>query len=543
MQNSWLSLIPPLVVLLCGFATRRVIFSLLAGIVSAALIAANFSMYHSTVLIVNRLWHNCELWKFTSWNLFWTSWNAFICIFLFILAILVTLIAYSGGAYAYGRFARRRISDAKGAQTAALLLSVFLFIDDYFSSLTVGSVMHPLTDQFKVPRAKLAFLVDAMGAPLAILCPVSSWVAAIIGFLTENGVSLHLTTETFILADPFLVYIRIIPFLFYSFIIMGSAWFIVRHNISFGLMAQHEKIAQTTGNLFGGKKATRQKIRTAPEHNRRNASMTDFAVPVIILIISVIIGMLFSGGYYLFGGPHTLVIALQHANAAKALFVGGTIALGLCTFFFVIKSRIRLQEIPVLYWDGIKLMTPAIIILLLAWTLGDILRVDLLTGQYLASIVVGAVPMSLVPLLFFATAAATSFAIGSSWGTIAILFPIAIPMLITLSALHAPVQLEQLPVLFPVLGAIFSGAVLGDHISPISDTTIMSSTSTGSHHIDHVQTQMIYAMPALLATGLAFLLAGLLVPYGLIAASLIPATVGLSSSMLIFYLVNKKQNA
>lgn len=538
MINSWLSLVPPIVVLVLGFLTQRVLFSLICGIFSAALIAKNFALYDSIHMIFRKLWVNIELYKLANWSTFWTSWNAFICIFLFILAILVTLIAYSGGAHACANFARRHIKDARGVQTSSLLLSTFFFIDDYFSSLTVGSVMHPLTDHFKVPRVKLAFLVDAMAAPLAVLCPISSWFAAITGFLTENGISLQPGPQTLVLADPLSVYIRILPFLFYSFIIIGSVWFIVRYRISYGSMNKQETIAETTGNLFGGKESVKQRVRAAAVRNQKTASIIDFVFPVITLFISVIVGMLFSGEFYLLGGNRSFFGALQHSNAAITLFVGGILALGIISAFFLMRDKIRINEMPILYWDGIKLMAPAIAILILAWTLGDILRDDLLTGQYLASLIVGSVPIALLPAMFFVACLATSFAIGSSWGTIAIFLPIALPMLLALLNLKTPAHIADLSLLFPLLGAIFSGAVAGDHISPISDTTVMSSTSTGSHHIDHVQTQITYTLPVIFATTIAYVITGLLAAYGPFISALTATVIGLASGIMIFSILN-----
>lgn len=541
MSNSWLSLLPPLIVLIIGILTRDVIISLSLGVFGAAFIVTDFSLIEAFKLSVVKFWNNVQLESLLSKETFWNNGNLFICIFLCILGIIVTLISHSGGAYAYGKAIRKRIYDKKTVETASLFLSMFLFIDDYFSSLTVGSVMHPLTDHFRIPRAKLAFLVDSFAAPLAVLAPVSSWVAAIIGFLSENGVSPLINSDTLILADPISVYTRVMPFVFYSFIIVPAAWLIVRGRMSFGLMNKHEQIAEETGNLFAGKDPVSRKIRGVHERNIENNSIIDFAVPIAFLFISVVTGILYSGQYHLFGGTRTFLEAFQNSKSSIALFLGGSFALIFCISFFVFRRKLHLREVPLECLNGIKLMLPAIIILLLSWTLGDLLRDDLKTGEYLAHLLVGSVSLQFFPLMFFVSAAATSFALGTSWGTMAILFPLAIPMVISLLNLSTPVHVDQVFLLFPVLGAIISGAVSGDHISPISDTTIMSSTSCGAYHVDHVQTQMTYALPILVATAVAYLVAGFLIGYPFYVVVFVPLIIGLIIGLGTLFIRNLLQ--
>lgn len=510
MTGSALSLFPPIIVLILGYATRNIWLSLLVGIGIGALIATHGSPLETVNLIVYRLWDNLDLSTLFSPSKFWESWNSFICIFLLVLGIFVTLIRHSGGAYAYGRAAGKFIRDAKSAETSSLILSLILFMDDYFSSLTVGSVMHPLTDERKVPRVKLAFLVDSMAAPLAILCPFSSWVAAIIGFLRENGVSAEPQSNTLILSSPLSAYLNIIPYIFYSFVMVLSSFYIVRRRISFGLMGEQEEIAKKTGNLFGNASPSARKFRDPHEKNKDQASLLDFLVPIGTLLGSVILGLLYSGEANIFCGTRTCIEALQHSSAATALFTGGVLALTLTTIFYLVRGKIELGELPELFLEGMKLMMPAIIILLLAWTLGDILRYDLHSGDYLAHKMLGTVPKILLPALFFAAASLIAISIGTSWGTAAILFPIAIPMAVSLTELSTPVAIGAIPLFFPILGAVLSGCVAGDHISPISDTTVMSATSTGADHIDHVRTQMSYAVPVIITTGFGFLLLGAL---------------------------------
>lgn len=516
-----LSLLPPITVLLIGYLTHRIMLSLSAGIVLASIIASNFTPLGTIEYVFVTLWNNFEFYNLFSSEKFWQAGNTFICIFLLCLGIFITMLQVSGGAYAYSIFAKRKIKNAKNAETASLILSTGLFVDDYLSCLTTGAVMYPLTDTQKIPRAKLAFLVDSMSGSLAILCPFSSWVAAIVGFLGDNGISESITANTLIVANPFTTFLNILPFLFYSFILITSVWFIVRYRVSFGLMRKFEHIAQTTGNLFGGKKPPLDKT-TRIEHNPLHTTLLEFFFPIIVLLISVLSGILYSGHWWVLGGYNSIWQAFQTASAAAGLFVGGSITLLICTVFFVLRKRIDIHQIPKVYWDGIKLMWSAALVLILAWTFGDLLRNQLHTGEYLASMMLNSVNITILPMIIFFAGCLIAFTIGSAWGTAAMMFPIVIPL--TLSMTNAPMQptLEQVPILFPVLGALLSGCVAGNHISPIADTTIMSCLSTGTKLKDHVHTQMQYALPGIIITGLAFYLSGMLVPYGMIATIIVP---------------------
>lgn len=539
MELSYYSLIPPIIVLVLGYMTHNIWLSLLVGIISASAIATHLSPIDTITMTALKIWDNLEFDKIFVPSRFWESWNAFICIFLFVLGIIVTLLRHSGGAFAYGRMIKRYLRNKKSAETSSLMLSILLFMDDYFSSLTVGSVMRPITDLYKIPRAKLAFLVDSMAAPLAILCPFSSWVAAIIGFLRDNGVSSAANKDTLILASPLTTYLHMIPFVFYSFIIVASSFFIVRKRISFGLMGKHELIAETTGNLYGGRIDVKPPSYDPHDKNKDTASVFDFLIPIAILLLSVIGGLLYSGDWIVFCGTRSCIDAFQNSTAPIALFTGGIVALILCTLFYLVRRKITFSEILPLYKEGILLMLPAIVILILAWTLGDLLRHNLMTGQYLASIMIGSINKAMFPLIFFVISWLIAFSLGTSWGTAAIMFPIAIPLIISFLGLETPATIDQIPILFPVLGAVLSGAVAGDHISPISDTTVMSATSSGSHHMDHVRTQFTYAIPLSCSTALAFLVAGLLNSYNLWIVYGASIAIGILSSFILLSILNR----
>jgi Na+/H+ antiporter NhaC len=534
-----ISLLPAFAVLCVGYMTHRVMLSLSTGIILAALIASNFAPWLTLKTIVLTMWNNLQVEQFFSSTQFWTAGNLFICLFLLVLGIFITMLQISGGAYAYSMFAKKKIKTAAGAETSSLVLSTGLFIDDYLSSLTTGAVMYPLTDTRQIPRAKLAFLVHSMACALTILCPFSSWGAAIIGFLGENGISETISKDTLIAANPFTFFIHVLPFLFYSFLVIASTWFIVRARISFGLMHKFETVAKTTGNLFGGATPPADKSRNI-EPNPHHTTLLEFFVPIIVLLISVFSGFLYSGNWFGFGGQNSLLIALQQASAAAALFIGGNITLVICTIFFVLRKRIEIKQLPKVYWEGIKLMFSAAVVLILAWTFGDFLRNHLHTGEYLAGLMLNSVTITVLPMILFFAACSICFTIGSAWGTAAMMFPIVIPL--TLTMVNSPSQpaLEQVTILFPVLGAVLSGCVAGNNISPIADLTIMSSLSTHTKLKDHVHTQMQYALPGIFVTGFAFLLSGFLIPYGLAVTIIVPLITAFIMNMLILWTLSKR---
>jgi len=398
--------------------------------------------------------------------------------------------------------------------------------------------MYPLTDTQRIPRAKLAYLIDTMSTSLAILCPFSSWVAAIMGFLRDNGVNEHVTATTLIVANPLTTFINIVPFIFYSFISVASVWYVVRRRISFGIMKKHEDIAQQTGNLFGGAENVKFNEREI-EHNPLHTTLLEFFLPMIVLLICVVGGILYSGQWSAFGGNNSFLTACQESSAAAGLFIGGNLALVICTIFFIYRGRIQIRKLPSIYWQGIKLMVSAVVVLMLAWTLGELLRTQLHTGDYLASLMAGSVNITLLPVILFGAASIISFTIGSAWGTAAMLFPIAIPLVLSMTQAPLHPGLAQVPMLFPVLGAVLSGCLVGNHIGPISDTTIMSSMSTNCRLKDHICTQIQYALPGVVVTGIAFLVSGLLLPYGLFVAMVASLSLAIALNTLMLWLLNK----
>jgi Na+/H+ antiporter NhaC len=450
----------------------------------------------------------------------------------------VALMQHSGGAFAYSSFIKKYIHSKRSAETSSLILSTCLFIDDYFNSLTVGSIMYPLTDANKVPRVKLAFLVHSLSSPLVILCPISSWVAAILGFLNKSGIAEKSAATTFVLANPLVIYFKIIPFIFYSFILIIIMWYITQTRISFASMKKHEDIAEKTGNLFGGKEPAKYLLDPITTTNHKNSTLLDFFFPILTLIICILLSMLYSGKWVYLGGQNDFIKAFQNSSAATALFLGGSFSLIICTCFLVLRNRITMTELPKIFSEGINLMFSSVVTIMLAWSFGYILSSQLHTGEYLAHILISSVNITVLPALLFIAALSIAFTIGTAWGTAAMLFPIAIPMVPAILGIQHIPTLEEIPILVPVLGAILSGSVAGNHVSPIADTTIMSATSTRTPIMDHVRTQLPYAIPIMLTTSLGFLLSAKLISFGFAVAAIVPITVSSILAIVIMHILH-----
>lgn len=498
MHTSWIVLIPPLAVLAASFITKKILPSLMLGIVLAAFIVNDFHFYKS----LEKIW-SVLLEQITTID------TLYIFLFLLSLGALISLITLTGGTQAYANLIRSKIKTARGAEAATALLSLVLLFDDFFSSITVGSIMKPITDTFSVARAKLAFLIDSMAAPLVVLMPISSWIATLTMQLSKAGISSTLSNSPLVVGEPYWVYLNTIPYIFYSLFLIASVFFIITNKLSFGPMKRHELIAQETKDLFGGKKPVTTLMEDLPVGK---GSLSDFLFPIVTLLTTTFLGLLYSGKFFLMGGHNGMLQALHQANIFFALFLGATLTLLVSVLYFLSQKKINSSKILIIGTSSIDLMGTSIAILFCSWAFSSLLLNDLHSGNYLAHILVGNVSINFLPCIFFMTASITSIGIGSSWGTIAILVPLAVPMLIEFTSVATPTTVEMLPLLYPLLGAIFAGAVAGDHVSPLSSTTIMSAISSGTHLEDHINTQVIYAIPAFIAAFLAYLITGFLSP-------------------------------
>lgn len=527
MINSWLVLLPTLIVLSIAFMTKKVVPALFVGIILAALIVSDFSLMQTGSIIISNISDQIDISNF------------YMFAFLITLGSLISMMGKTGGTSAYGNLIKKHIKNGKNIELASLFLSLSFAIDEYFNILTVGSIMKNVTDSFAIPRAKLAFFLDSFGAPVLILMPISTWIAMILMQLEKAGVSINPAENPFIWSDPFAFYLQSIPFIFYSIITIVSTFFIVKYSISYGPMQKHERIALSRGNLFGGKEAP---ATTAIYPAHTQGSLFDFVMPISLLLISIFTSILYLGNSWIFGGVNSFLRVIQTVNIFLAFFIGGIVALLVSSAIFLFQKKILISSLPSFFKEGFNLMKDSIIILLLAWTFSSLLKNDLKTGQYIASLIIGSMNAAFLPAMFFITAFITASGMGSSWGTIAVLIPLAIPMITSFFNATLPASPESISLVFPVIGSIFSGSVAGEHISPIGTTTIMATASAGCYLQDHIYTQLPYALPSLFAALIAYLIAGFTIQYGILTSSILSLVSGVLITCMLHILLNKLYN-
>ena len=470
---SCISLLPPVVAIVLALITKEVYSSLFIGIITGALLYSDFNLE----LAINTMLFNEDGGMITKLA---DSWNAGILVFLVLLGILVALMNHAGGSAAFGNWASKRIKTRIGAQIATIFLGVLIFVDDYFNCLTVGSVMRPVTDRHKVSRAKLAYLIDATAAPVCIIAPISSWAAAVTSSVPEDAD-----------INGFQTFIRTIPYNYYAILTLVMLFVLVIRRIDYGPMRKHELNAYK-GDLFT----------TGDEHikdeNARKIStkgkVIDLVLPVLVLITACIMAMVYTGGIL---DGESFVNAFAGADASTALVMGGIIAVIFTFFFYLLRDVITFNDFMECVPAGFKAMISPILILTMAWTLSGM--TNLLGAKvFVASLVEGSAAgfQSLLPAVIFLVALGLAFATGTSWGTFGILIPIVMGVF------------PSGEMMLISIAACLAGAVCGDHCSPSSDTTIMSSAGAQSNHINHVSTQLPYALTCAGVSCVTYIIAG-----------------------------------
>ena len=471
--SSALSLLPPVVAIVLALNTKEVYTSLLVGIATGALLYANGNLE----LALTTLFFNEDGGMVSKLS---DSSNVGILVFLVMLGILVALMNKAGGSAAFGRWASTHIHTRAGAQFATLLLGVMIFVDDYFNCLTVGSVMRPVTDRQKISRAKLAYLIDATAAPICIIAPVSSWAAAVTSSVPEgSGI------------NGFTMFLRTIPYNYYAIMTVVMCLFLIFTGTDYGSMKRNEENAKN-GDLFTTE--DRPYGDDMDDGTDTKGHVVDLVAPVIVLIASCIFGMIYSGGF--FEGVD-FVSAFANCNASMGLVMGSSIALLFTFVFYRTRQVMTFQDFAACIPDGFKAMVSPMLILTLAWTLSGMTGL-LGAKYYVADLLSGsaAALQYLLPVIIFIVAVFLAFATGTSWGTFSILIPIVC---------HAFPEGEMLVL---SIAACLSGAVCGDHCSPISDTTIMASAGAHCSHVNHVSTQLPYALTVAAISAGCYVLAG-----------------------------------
>ena len=458
-----LSILPPIIAIGLALITKEVISSLLVGILAGTLI-------YSQGNVVGMVTSAFELMGSKIGD------NVNILIFLGLLGALVVIVTRAGGSAAYGDWASRKISNRRGAALATSALGCLIFIDDYFNCLSVGTVMRPVTDKHRVSRAKLAYLLDATAAPICIIAPVSSWGASVASYMSDatglNGMA---------------TFVKTIPYNFYAILTIIMILVICLTKLNYGPMAKFEKNAIEKGDLFSNTENIVTEDLGGAAGKALKGKVYDLIIPIVALIVCTVLAMVYTGGGFA-GTP--FLESFGECDSAFSLVLGSFLAL-VATFILYIPRRV-LSFVDFMggITEGIKSMVPAFTILILAWTIGGVCSGDYLnTGTHVGNAISNsAFPAFLLPAVIMIVAAFLGFSTGTSWGTMAILIPIG-------AAIASTPSTEQL--LLPIFGAILGGAVYGDHVSPISDTTILSSTGAGCNHLDHVASQMYYASTVL----------------------------------------------
>jgi tetracycline resistance efflux pump len=513
MENTIYSLIPPLLAILMVVITRRVLLSLATGIIASALLLAEFNI-GTTLSIIG----DAAMGILVSDGALNTS-SVYIILFLLILGVITAFISISGGSRAFGDWAMKRVKTRAGAQMVAAVLGIIIFIDDYFNALAVGQVARPITDRQKVSRAKLAYIIDSTSAPVCVVSPISSWGAYIIA-LIGTILATHGVTEY----SAFSAFMQMVPMNFYVWAALGMVFLVAFGNFNIGAMKAHEDRAFKEGQLYNPMKPIPGELKDDLPTSKFG-SVGDLIWPIIALVVGTVGAMIWTG-YQAVGDNVTLLLVFENTDVTLSLVLGGLIGLvvTLAVFYrqaFVLRG-VKASIFSKGFWEGIKSMLPAIYILIFAWAIVDLIG-RLGTGTYLAGVVENTnFNTAYLPVILFLIAGVMAFSTGTSWGSFGILLPIA-------GDIAAAADISMI---LPAMAAVLAGSVFGDHCSPISDTTILSSTGAGSNHIDHVLTQLPYALICAGIAIIGYLTVG-------ITGSTVIALVVVVGILVAIYLFNK----
>ena len=475
-STSIWSIVPPVLALCLAIVTRKVILSLSIGIIIGALMLADFNIKDTLTYLFNNVsslvYSSEDGFNFDTIN---------IILFLLLLGILTALLTVSGSNRAFAEWAQKRIKDRRGAKLMAASLVFVTFIDDYFHSLAVGAIARPVTDKFKVSRAKLAYILDSTAAPMCVLMPVSSWGAYIIT-LISGLLATYAMTEY----SPIGAFMAMSAMNFYAIFSIVMVFFVAYFSFDLGSMARHERLAQ--------EHQEKEEIDACADGRVRN-----LILPIVTLILATVAMMLYTGGQALAadGKAFSILGAFENTTVGISLVFGGVLAVLMVTLCILLDRQVSIKEYVQSWIVGVKSMSGAISILFFAWTINNVVG-DIKTGTYLSGLVSDSLPVAILPALLFILGAVMAFSTGTSWGTFGIMLPIAAAI-----AAHSAPEL-----MLPCLSAVMAGAVCGDHCSPVSDTTILSSTGAKCNHMDHVTTQLPYALTVAVATIIGYLVVG-----------------------------------
>lgn len=486
MTGTFWALVPAIVAIVLALCTKEVYSSLFIGIVIGGIFYAIDAASGFTGFITH-IFNDGLVSSLTD------AGHVGILVFLVILGIMVALMNKAGGSAAFANWAKKHIKTKVGAQCATVILGILIFIDDYFNCLTVGSVMKPVTDKYGVSKEKLAYLIDSTAAPVCIIAPISSWAAAVAGYVTEGE-------------NGLLLFCKAIPFNFYALFTLIMLFTMIFMRFEYGEMSKYEKALEIMNDVAD------------KNEENTNGKVIDLVFPVVILILLCVIGLLYSGGYFDSESGNLLKFqsSFADADASLGLMLGSFGALIITIIFYMIRKVLSFKASMLCIPDGFKAMVPAILILTLAWTL-NLMTSTLGSEEYVSSILKNAGGLKMfLPAIVFIIACFISFATGTSWGTFGILIPICIA------------AFPEGAIRIISISACMAGSVCGDHCSPISDTTIMASAGAQCEHVNHVSTQLPYAITVAFVSFFTYLIAGLTMKLGIAACVIISWIFGLS---------------
>ena len=482
--GTFWSLLPPIVAIVLALISKEVYSSLFLGCLVGALLYTGFAPWDTAVALVGA--------DYGIVSVLADTYNMGIIVFLVVLGIMVDLMNKGGGSEAFGRWAKKTVTSRAGAQLMTMLLGVLIFIDDYFNCLTVGAVMRPVTESHKISRAKLAYVIDSTAAPVCMIAPVSSWAAAVSGYVQSDNV------------NGIQLFVAQIPWNYYCLLTLLMIIVISILNIDYGPMLTHEYNAQVKDDLFT---TPERPFAGADDYEKPasgKSSVADLLVPVVVLIIVCVVSLIWSGGYYDLEADcyHDFMVAFSNADAGAALGLGGMIGCVFTFIYFWLRGAIGFEKSFESVPQGFIQMIAPILILTFAWTLCSFTRYAMYSAEFVKNAMSGAGDLKVfLPAVIFLIGAAIGFATGTSWGTIGIMAPIVV----------AVFDYDVEPILCTIgLAAACSGGVMGDHCSPISDTTIMASAGAHCFHLNHVFTQLPYALTVSGVAFVSFILAGLI---------------------------------
>ena len=510
--GTFWSLLPPIVAIVLALISKEVYSSLFLGCLVGALLVSNYAPWETLVQLVEG---NNGIVTTVS-----DAGNIAIIVFLVVLGIMVDLMNKTGGSEAFGRWATKTVKTRAGAQLMTMLLGVLIFIDDYFNCLTVGAVMRPVTESHHISRAKLAYVIDATAAPVCMIAPVSSWAAAVSGYVNSESVS------------GIEMFIKQIPWNYYCLMTLLMIVVISLLNIDFGPMLTHEYNAQVKNDLFTTPERPFEGADDYETGSKGKSSVLDLLLPVIVLIVTCIVGLIYTGGYYDAESEYVgdFMGAFSNASSGAGLAIGSMLALVFTFIYFWLRGSISFEKSFESVPNGFIQMISPILILTFAWTLCGLTRYGMNSADFVVNAMSGAGDLAkFLPAVIFIIGAAIGFATGTSWGTIGIMAPIVVQVF----------NYDTQPILCTIgLAAACSGGVMGDHCSPISDTTIMASAGAHCFHLNHVFTQLPYALTVSGVTFVSFILAGLI--QNVVICLIIACILMVATLLVIKAIVSKK---